>query len=628
MLGGTTEKPTRTKFVAAILAAIVASGCATVAEIPTRTVSRKTVGTRKIQRRQNGAPIRMSAAVQKGDVLSGQVMTQVLCRTEVVDEVSYQTHTSRATDKVGTDIAIGIGGVAAGSVGLLLSPQLSNSQTTDSSGSQTSDRETGYLVSGIVGLAGLAYLAHGVYQAAQGAETVSSPRVVQEPRPTTAPWKPCAVVSPDMGRILVTSDNKTTVLPEPVAGSSFKIHLRNYAADICADEIALNSGPVLLRVLYSTTSGQENSSGWGEPKPVLLTMYDATVCTRVHLSRQRLDEARQLLTTAETITDLAKTVRLVESANSLANGLPANETERKSLLEDVTATRQAVAGRADAQLSQAVVMAEKTLRSHEISKTADTIVNALSLTGMSEDGISAWNHIYQALVSIHSAKGIAGQRALDTILRQDGITRLCAQEGTCPPWLSRAHIEDTFHPATESAAREVEAAGRRLSDSSSLLAKRIAPLSVTAADTAQEQAEAAAKFCSEGPYRTKALAESCEHLSTVMLSVDAQNAPKAEEIERVRTAVRKAERSKLNKKTSAEWRTHFSACRRWIAAAHQIRAVEERGACGKECEAVAERMRQERERLRKFAIATVIEDQDLLSKLKEECDAAECEVCP
>jgi len=151
---------------------------------------------------------------------------------------------------------------------------------------------------------------------------------------------------------------------------------------------------------------------------------------------------------------------------------------------------------------------------------------------------------------------------------------------------------------------------------------------VSASDTAQNEAESTAKFCSEGAFRAKALAESCEHLSTVMLSVDAQNAPRAEQMVRVRTSIREAERSRLQKKASAEWRAHFSACRRWTTAARQLTAVEERGACGRECEAVAERMRQERDRLRQFAVDAVIDDEALLSKLKEECNAASCETCP
>jgi len=171
-----------------------------------------------------------------------------------------------------------------------------------------------------------------------------------------------------------------------------------------------SSRAAVLRVLYSTTTGQQAQSSSTELTPAFLVTFDATACTRVRLSRQRLGEARQLLASAETITDLAQLVRLVESANDLAHALPVDETERKSLLEDVTAARQAVASRADVQLDKAVVQAENTLRSGEIEQNTNTLVNALSLVGMSADGISAWNRIYQNLVAHLSAKGIAGQR--------------------------------------------------------------------------------------------------------------------------------------------------------------------------------------------------------------------------
>jgi len=118
---------------------------------------------------------------------------------------------------------------------------------------------------------------------------------------------------------------------------------------------------------------------------------------------------------------------------------------------------------------------------------------------MSEDGISAWNHIYQTLVSIHSAKGIAGQRALDAILRHDGITRLCAQK---EPALV-AFTSGTLKTPSILRPKAPQGRSKRLVDDSAmhsaLLAKRIAPPSVTASDTAQEQAEATAKFAAKDP---------------------------------------------------------------------------------------------------------------------------------
>ena len=630
LLDGIRMKPKGTRCLATAFSAVIASGCATVAEEPTETVSSKVLSTQKVKRRVDGNPVSVSATIQKGDILSGKVMKQVLCRTETVDQVSYQTHTSRPTEHVGAEAALGGAGILAGAIGAGVASQLSNTEHTDSSGDTSSNRQDGYAVASIFLVAGAVTLAHAVYVAAKGWETVDAPRIVKEPRATNAPWKPCGLATPTVGYILVaTSEGKTKALPEPVAGSSYRVPLRSYASVICTDATVLAPDHAPLRVFYSTTPPeQEEPSGGGTATPALLATFDAAACTRLYLSRKQLEEANHLLATAETITDLAKSVRLVESASELAHGLPLDENERKPVLKEVTAAQQAVARRADAQLAKAVAMAEKALRSTEVAQDADTIVNALNLTGMSTDGLSAWNRIYQTAVAHSATKGIVGYRSLDAILRQDRMTQRCMLEASCPPWLSPLHIQDTIQPATESAAKEVDVAARRLTDASTPLAKHITPRSLAAFDAANEEAESDGKFCDEGPFRGKALDESCKHLSTVVSSVSTQNEPRREQMEHSRAATREAERNRLESRAAAKWRKHFADCRRWLVAARQITAVEERGACGADCEAVAQRMRQEKDRLQQFTVETSIENEDLVVKLKKECGAAECEVCP
>ncbi len=615
----------------AVMAIAGEVGCATVSPMPTTTISRNIARTRTVTSQKHGDHVLVSASIAQGDILSARVMAESLCRRTTIDDVSYTQHTSRQTQGVSSDILAGIAGVVGSSIGLIVSSQLSSKSYVDSNGETTSDRDTGLAASAVLGAIGLSFVGHGLFVANQGATHDEFVRSGSEARPSTSPWVPCGAKEPGSADIIVDTGEKRMPLPTRVTGSAFKVQLRTYADVICTDEGLLNTGPGTLRILYVPRSEQEDPFGSSVERAksdLFLADFNARACTRIYLSGRRTAEAAALLENAETVADFERAATLVQSAYQLAQEVATDEAERTPLLSGIATIRQSLSGRVAGRVSAATATALTTLRANG-PVDAEPVITALNLIGISDDGASAWNQIYGVIVQQSVGKGAQGEMTIEALLQKEPSTRNCMRENVCPSWLSSEHVKDVLRSVTKDAASDVERTTGKLRDLCATLTKRTTSRAVMAYDAAVTAASSMNDFCTESePMRLKPVVDSCSRLREALACEKGLDGERSSHVEAIRASLRRDAETKANKKAAADWRSHFSACRTLGTAARQVQAAEDRGACGADCQTVVVRMQKELERLHSFHGEAISDDDALVSKLRAECQASDCEVCP
>jgi hypothetical protein len=594
-----------------------AGACASVSP-PQRHVSRKVLKAESVVGARHEGDAFVAESKWESDRFSATVKRHLLCEHDVEETVETTTSTTYTTKNLATDIGGGAATVAIGGLALLGAPTLPDA-TEDPSSQGTSPRTSAQIFGWSFLVVGGVFLAHGLVTSANAMDEVSDPVLSNQRRKAAGRRRPCGTGPAGEGLLVGRIGERLTRLGDLPPTGEITILPRTMGDKLCASVDDLSATAEFLFISRGKEDARESE--------LRLTQYKLEGCVRATLAQQRLDEADSQLK-GPSSRQISTGIRVLRSAAILTRGLKEDDPDRERLLRAIEERQpfaeQRAQGAIELETKRALGAIEKDPQA-AISAVADVSGLAMAMA----DGKNAWTTIYAAFARRVQARGIDGYAIIEQLLKVDEAAFRCSSPGpTCPPWVTQEILPETIRPALASAASAVGRLVHEATDVSNELRRDISIKSIERFTALRLNAEKLLITCSGVRATFVPLAERCESLRHVLSAAGSIMSERADQVNEVRRKQVEAEDRERLRKALATWRAHFSACKRLRDGVTQLERVRDEGRCGADCQNVIRRMQAEDARLQEFHADLPFEDPAIRDRLRGECEAAGCTVCP
>lgn len=494
---------------------------------------------------------------------------------------------------------------------MAISQTLSDEKPVAGDDDKLSRRDTALLYGGIGLGTGLLLAGHAAYIAVKAADSESEPVISHEVRSGEGPLRSCGESPATSGRLYALIGDRSVDLGAVADGKRVVVLPRVHAAQLCSNLDDLKRSAKFEYILDADATVR-----------ISFGSYRLAPCVALTIGKQQLEKAVSLLAKFPEADGVALAVRLLGEATELSRFIPASDPDRGTMIALIESVRASASLRATELFPSLLKKADQTLEG-DAAEAVPATIDALALAALTDNAIDSWRRVYQSLVNRAKSRGFAGYALTQEVLKRDASTTNCLELGLCPSWLTTADVRSVLEPAAGTASTDIAASAKRLSSASDAATTQASSKTVRAFDDAIMRTRAMVATCRQGARLLST--QACDDIMQADDRATTTASRQEARFEQVRREDARIERAKRQNAAIQSWRQHFASCKRL---ADGIRALDSISVCDQNCQKIADRMRQEREKLRSFSVDELVEDASTLAKLRGECRQAACETCP
>lgn len=345
---------------------------------------------------------------------------------------------------------------------------------------------------------------------------------------------------------------------------------------------------------------------------VVLGLKDMDGCIRKTVSSDLVRQAIAQFARSKEPSSLIQVVSHVGHADSVLEGLPESDPERKEtagLIANLrTAAREHLVGSLNKLLQDF-----RTMSSSDAATVGQQGMRILEYgRGLPDLHYSAWEEVFKKWTEVAIAKPAASAESLKALLEADVDTRSCLFGLRCPQWLTKSSVIGMFTPYIDGLLREFQDATEGLRVATASLLQNV---TLRNADAIKRGMQLALQTHEKGcvlESMSESLWRECDRLDAARIdgkqALDT-NQDKLFELEML--------------STQAAWKEYIGRCKfvfdTW-------RSVQTASPCGAACQVEKRKVIAERQKL--YLVPAGPLSNTMKRELLEQCHLAQCPRCP